>query len=444
MSKVLRILIVDDERDMRHSISQWLTLSGYEAEAVSSGEEALARIDADFAGIVVSDIKMPHMDGVTLLKRIQALDGQLPVILITGHGDVPLAVEAMRSGAYDFVEKPFQPAALSKIVKKALQKRRLQLENRQLRRDLTSADKMVSRLIGRSDKLGKHKEAILDCGHSDVPCLILGETGVGKTLSAHAIHASSSRAGKPFVELRCAAYGENELMARLFGEDPSADGGAWREAMEGSLVLEDIETLPETTQARLLSAIQVGDPQLSPRVIGVVNAENGMESVKSALRSDLFFQISGHLLCVPPLREREDDVLQVFQHYCNEFASDYGCAAPVLNVDDAAKMMKAPWPGNIRQVIHLAEHYVLQSRREDGAAISSLLLNGQEDHNQATLTTDGRPLRDVVDSFEKMIIDAAMRKHNGMIAQVMDELQLPRRTLNEKMSKYGLQRSDYR
>ena len=191
MSKVLRILIVDDERDMRHSISQWLTLSGYEAEAVSSGEEALAKIDADFAGIVVSDIKMPHMDGVTLLKRIQAWDGQLPVILITGHGDVPLAVEAMRSGAYDFVEKPFQPDALSKIVKKALQKRKLQLENRQLRRDLTSADKMVSRLIGRSDKLGKHKEAILDCGHSDVPCLILGETGVGKTLSAHAIHATA-------------------------------------------------------------------------------------------------------------------------------------------------------------------------------------------------------------------------------------------------------------
>ena len=178
----MKVAIIDDERDMRLSITQWLSLSGYEPESFASAEDALASINSNYPGVVISDIKMPGMDGMMLLKKIMAQDSGLPVILITGHGDVPMAVKAMRLGAFNFLEKPFEPEDLTKLIKLAAQKRRSTLESRELRQELSDGSKIIKKLAGSSKELIKLKEDILDFSQSDAFVLIEGETGSGKTL----------------------------------------------------------------------------------------------------------------------------------------------------------------------------------------------------------------------------------------------------------------------
>ena len=213
----MKIAIVDDEQDMRQSISQWLALSGFETETFASAEDALKVIGSDWPGVVVSDVKMPGMDGMAFLKRLMGIDSGLPVIMITGHGDVPMAVEAMRIGAYDFLEKPFNPDRMTDLAKRAGQQRRLTLDNRALRRELSDGTVLMRKLIGTSAVMERLREDILDLGQADGHVLITGETGTGKTLVAHALHAVGPRAGKSFVSLSCAAHDEETLAARLFG-----------------------------------------------------------------------------------------------------------------------------------------------------------------------------------------------------------------------------------
>jgi DNA-binding NtrC family response regulator len=215
MGKAMKIAIVDDEKDMRQSISQWLALSGYDTETFASAEEALGSVGADYPGIVISDIKMPGMDGIQLLRKLMGSDSALPVIMITGHGDVPMAVEAMRIGAFDFLEKPFNPDRMSDLAKKATNARRLTLDNRALRRELGDGNQMMRKLIGASPAMDRLREDILDLGQADGHVLIDGETGTGKTLVAHALHAVGSRAGKKFVLISCASMDEDTLIRRL-------------------------------------------------------------------------------------------------------------------------------------------------------------------------------------------------------------------------------------
>ena len=189
MAQAMKIAIVDDEQDMRQSISQWLSLSGFETETYASAEDALKVIGPDYPGVIISDIRMPGMDGMGFLKKLMSLDSTLPVIMITGHGDVPMAVEAMRVGAYDFLEKPFNPDQLTTLAKSATHKRRLALDARALRRELGDGSTIMKKLIGASPVMSRLREDILDIGQSDGHVLIDGETGTGKTLVAHALHA---------------------------------------------------------------------------------------------------------------------------------------------------------------------------------------------------------------------------------------------------------------
>ncbi|WP_207101052.1 sigma-54-dependent transcriptional regulator [Paracoccus shandongensis] len=440
MSRKLKIAIVDDEPDMRESISQWLVLSGFETETYPSAEDALRVIGADWPGIVVSDIRMPGMDGIAFLKRLMGLDSGLPVILITGHGDVPMAVEAMRLGAMDFMEKPFNPDKMTALAKKATQMRRMTLDNRALRRDLSEGQQVMSKLIGTSPVMERLREDILDLGQADGHVLIDGETGTGKTLVAHALHAVGPRASKKFVPVSCAAYNDDALSARLFG--PLEDGiPAVEEARGGTLCLEDIEALSEPLQARLLAFISDQGTPAETRIIAISNARGEGRRAEDSLRPDLFYRLSALKITLPPLRARGEDILSLFTRMTEQFSEEYGCEPPQVSAQEAAQLLQAPWPGNIRQLINVAERAVLQNRRGSGS-IASLLMADGEDNQQAT-TTEGKPLKEYVESFEKMLIDNTMRRHKGSIASVMEELCLPRRTLNEKMAKYGLQRGDY-
>ncbi|MBO6866171.1 MAG: sigma-54 dependent transcriptional regulator [Pseudomonadota bacterium] len=443
MVKAMKIAIVDDEKDMRQSISQWLALSGYDTETFASAEEALGTLGPDYPGIVISDIRMPGMDGIQFLKKLMGADSSLPVIMITGHGDVPMAVEAMRVGAYDFLEKPFNPDRMSELAQKATNARRLTLDNRQLRRELSDGTQIMQKLIGQSPKMERLREDILDLGHADGHVLIDGETGTGKTLIAHALHAVGSRAGKNFVLLPCAAMDEAALMKRLFGPMEPEDTRlpAIEEARGGTLVLEDIESLSDAAQARLLSVINDQGTPPETRIVAICNLQDEGQTCESALRPDLFYRLAALRITVPPLRQRGEDILTLFARLSEQYAEDYGCEPPQVSAQEAAQLLQAPWPGNVRQLIHLAERAVLQSRRGSGT-ISSLLMNDHEDM-KPVMTTEGKPLKEYVEAFERMLIDNTMRRHKGSIAAVMEELCLPRRTLNEKMAKYSLQRADY-
>ena len=437
----MKIAIVDDEQDMRQSISQWLALSGFETETFASAEEALKVVGADWPGVVVSDVRMPGMDGMALLKRLMGVDSGLPVIMITGHGDVPMAVEAMRIGAYDFLEKPFNPERMTELAKRAGQQRRLTLDNRALRRELSDGTVLMRKLIGTSAVMDRLREDILDLGQADGHVLILGETGTGKTLVAHALHAVGPRAGRSFVTLSCAAHDEDALAARLFGPvGEDQDKPLIEQARGGTLVLEDIESLPAALQARLLTVINEQGSPAETRIVAICNAPEP-EQCEASLRPDLLYRLSAMRVDLPPLRQRGEDILTLFTRFGEQFAEEYGTEAPQVTAQEAAQLLQAPWPGNVRQLTNIAERAILQQRRGSGSIASLLMADNADIAPQAI--GEGKPLKEYVEAFERMLIDNTMRRHRGSIANVMDELCLPRRTLNEKMTKYGLSRSDY-
>ena len=443
MAQAMKIAIVDDEQDMRQSISQWLALSGYDTETFGSAEDALKKLGPDYPGIVISDIKMPGMDGMQFLKKLMGTDSSLPVIMITGHGDVPMAVEAMRMGAFDFLEKPFNPDRMNELAKKAANARRMTLDSRALRRELSDGGQLMKKLIGQSPVMERLKEDILDLGQADNHVLIEGETGTGKTLVAHALHAVGARAGKKFVLISCAALEQDVLVKRLLGPMNPEDNQlpAVEEARGGTLVLEDIESLSDAAQAKLLTFINDEGAPPETRIVAICNLQEQDRTCEDALRPDLFYRLASLRITVPPLRQRGEDILTLFTRFSDQFAEDYGCDAPQVSAQEAAQLLQAPWPGNVRQLINVAERAVLQARRGSGT-IASLLMSDHQDM-QPVMTTEGKPLKEYVEAFERMLIDNTMRRHKGSIASVMDELCLPRRTLNEKMAKYGLQRSDY-
>ena len=216
------------------------------------------------------------------------------------------------------------------------------------------------------------------------------------------------------------------------------------EARGGTLCLEDIESLPSAMQARLLSLIADQDPAdgtMPVRIIAICNNQDPDTRCEDHIRNDLYYRLAAMLITPPPLRQRGEDILNLFSRYTDTFADEYGCEAPEITAKEAAQLLQAPWPGNVRQLINLAERAVLQNRRGIGSITSLLMSDNSE--IQHSLVTEGKPLKDYVDAFERMLIDNTMRRHRGSIAAVMDELSLPRRTLNEKMAKYGLTRSDY-
>ena len=280
------------------------------------------------------------------------------------------------------------------------------------------------------------------------PVLVVGERGTGKELIASRLHFLSRRWEQPLVKVNCAALTETILESELFGHEAGAFTGAARthighfeRADGGTLVLEDIEAMTDAVQGKLLNAINEQGTPAETRIVAICNMQEPERTCEDAMRSDLFYRLAALRITVPPLRQRGEDVLTLFTTFADQFADEYGCDAPKVAAQEAAQLLQAPWPGNVRQLINVAERAVLQSRRGSGT-IASLLMNEYDDMQQV-VTTEGKPLKEYVEAFERMLIDNTMRRHKGSIASVMDELCLPRRTLNEKMAKYGLQRSDY-
>ena len=264
MSAALTVLLIEDDPHLRLGCEQALELAGIPVLAVDSAEAALAHLEPGFAGIVVSDMRLPGMDGLSLLGKLQGSDPELPVIIITGHGDVTLAVEAMRAGAYDFMQKPFSTIALLEVIRRALEKRRLTLEVEALRRRLDQRDDLEARLIGRSPQMQKVRRRILDVAGADVDVLIMGETGTGKEMVARCLHdLGASRREENYVALNCGGMSDTLLDSELFGHEAGAFTGAQKRrigkieyANGGTLFLDEVESMPLSMQIKLLRVLQ--------------------------------------------------------------------------------------------------------------------------------------------------------------------------------------------
>ena len=436
-----KVAIIDDEKDIRESISQWLTLTGYETDVFPDADSALKIIGNGYPGVVISDIRMPGLDGMELLQRLTRLDPEIPVILITGHGDVPMAVHAMRIGAYDFLEKPFEPEKISKLTLSAMKLRQTSLELVKFKKDFSGINKDLTKLIGVSRVWKRITEKLIEVGSANRHLLIKGETGVGKTMLAHTFSGANPRSYKDPLVVSCNIFLSPEVVDNAsFLSLVNEKLLLIESARGGDLILEDIEKLPNQFQDWLLKFLndQIGS---GTRIISIDNSISKDGESTNTLRKDLYFRLADLIIDIPPLRERPEDTLALFNHYLSLYSSEYGLQEIQLTTDDVFKISKFPWPGNIRQLNSVVEKFVSGNRR-GYVSLSSILI----DDNSKLIShynEEGRPLKEYVDSFEKMLITNAMQRYQGSISLVMKELKLPRRTLNEKMAKYNLQRSDY-
>jgi two-component system C4-dicarboxylate transport response regulator DctD len=447
------VLVVDDDPSMRAGLRQWMRLADFEPVEAVDAESALARIDAGFPGCIVSDVLLPGLSGVDLLRRVKEIDGELPVVLMTGHGDVPMAVEAMRQGAADFIEKPFDPDMLAAVVRRAVERRRLVLENRALTRRLQDLNGLAARLIGESAEMRRLRDQIAHFAATDASVMIVGETGTGKEVVARALAELSPRAGGPFVALNCAALPETMVEAELFGHEAGAFTGADRmragrveQADGGVLFLDEISAMPLALQPKLLRVLQErevdriggrGPLRVDIRVISAANTDPHRAVAANTLRQDLLYRLNAVEIRIPPLRERGGDVRLLFDSFVNRFAADYGSEPPQLSADDTAFLLAHDWPGNVRELRNAAERFVLNAPM--GMASLRALVAGPAGGGDGP--RPGR-LRDLMEDYERRVIGDALRRHGGHVAAVLAELDLPRRTLNEKMARLGLSRAD--
>ncbi|TWC39547.1 two-component system C4-dicarboxylate transport response regulator DctD [Pseudomonas sp. SJZ079] len=439
-----QVIVVDDEAAIREAIQQWLELSGFRVRSCASAEQALDLIDRDFPGVVISDVRMPGTNGLQLLDKLLELDRDLPVIMVTGHGDVPMAVQALRQGAYDFIEKPFTPERLLESVRRALDKRRLVCENRKLRQQFAFKDHIEAQLLGVSRPMENLRRQILELAGTSVNILIRGDTGSGKERVARCLHDFSARVAKPFVALNCAAIPESIFESELFGHESGAFTGAQgkrigriEHADGGTLFLDEVESLPLAQQVKLLRVLQektlerLGSNrsiQVDLRVISAAKPDLLDEVRSGRFREDLFYRLNVATVQIPPLRDRREDIPLLFEHFAHEAALRHNREAPPLAPGDLARLLGHDWPGNVRELINAAERHAL----------------GLSTPGETAEVGDRQSLAEQMEAFEAQCLHNALLRCQGNIAQVMTMLQLPRRTLNEKMQRHGLQRSSYR
>ena len=436
------VIVVDDEASIRNAVEQWLSLSGFEVQLFSCAEDCLVQLPAHFAGVIVSDVRMPGMGGLALLTRLQQLDADLPVILLTGHGDVPMAVEAMREGAYDFLEKPFSPEALLSSLRRALEKRQLVLENRRLHEQADLRELIDGRLLGVSRSLQTLRRQVLELAPLPVNVLIRGETGSGKELVARCLHDFGPRADKPFVALNCAAIPEQLFEAELFGHESGAFTGALGKrigkleyADGGTLFLDEIESMPLAQQAKLLRVLQeqklerLGSNQsisVNLRVIAATKPDLLEEARAGRFREDLAYRLTVAQLRLAPLRERREDIPLLYDAFSHSAGERLGRSAQPLSGPQLSRLLSHDWPGNVRELANVAERDVL--------GLSEPQLDDPE---------TGQSLVAQQEAFEAQCLRAALTRNKGDIKAVLNELQLPRRTLNEKMQRHGLVREAF-
>lgn len=451
MNKGKKVVFVDDEKHIRQANKQTLELADLEVTCIDCAEDAMPYLTTDWPGVVICDIRLPEMDGLEFLEHAQTIDRDLPVILITGHGDISTAVKAMRDGAYDFIEKPYSAERLVKTVERALEKRALTLENRTLRRELEAHSMPGPRIIGKTPSILRLRDTIGQIANTGADVLILGETGTGKELVARSLHEQSERRVKNFVAVNCGAVSESIIESDLFGHEAGAftDArerriGKFEHANGGTILLDEIESMPLRVQVHLLRVLQertlerMGSNKQIPldvRVVAASKTDLLKASEEGTFREDLYYRLNVVYLEIPPLRERREDIPLLFHHFLLVAGHRYQQEVPLPNHAQMNSLMSYSWPGNVRELRNLAERYVLLGS-QCGWSLDQLL-SGAEKQQKHSLPQQ-------VEDFERSLIEQALVSSNGAIKDVMDTLSIPRKTLYDKMRKYGLDKSDYK
>lgn len=437
------VFLIDDDADLRRSTLQALDIAGLTAEGFSRADPVLDRITAGFGGMVITDIRMPGLDGLSLMTRIHEIDPDIPVILITGHGDVPLAVRAMREGAHDFVEKPFSGAQLASIAARALEYRKLVLDNRRLRAVAGQADDLEARLVGRSNVMIALRQQIRTIGPSDADVLIVGETGTGKEIVARALHDLSARAAKPFVAITCSALPDTMIESELFGHEAGAFPGALRarsgkfdHARGGTVLLDDIGAMPPDLQAKFLRVVE--DRVISPlgsndtreldvRFIATSRVPLEQLAASGRFRPDLLYRLNAVSLTVPPLRDRAEDIPALFTQLLASAQARHSLGARAANPAMLAQLSTLDWPGNVRELRNVAERYAL----------------GVADLDVATTDTGTGRLSDMMAAHERKLLVDALIRHRGTLKHVYESLGLSRKSLYDKLTRHGIDKAQF-
>ncbi len=422
----LSVLLVDDDREVREALGQSLEISGYSVVLAGSFIEALDHISPAFEGVVLSDVRMPGKDGFALLARCQQLDKDLPVILITGEGDVPMAVRAMEAGALNFLEKPVSNERLTEVVARACGLRATVLENRALKARLAAKDAAERLIIGPSEATQNLRRQLRVVAAAQSDALITGETGVGKELAARVLHALSG-GNAPFIAVNCGMLTEGLTQAVLFGD--TTRKGAFARADGGTLFLDEIGAMPLDQQVNLLRILEertvedrLGQPQkLNIRVLAASHEDLPDMVAKGRFRPDLFFRLDVARLHIPPLRERPEDIGALYTYFLQETEAELGLPAGTVAL---AGLLAKSWPGNARELRNHARRAAM----------------GLEDNGSPA----EHGLSAAMERVEAHLIERSLAAHCGKIPDVCAALGLPRKTLYDKLKRHGLKPEHFR
>ena len=441
------VVFVEDDPPVRTSLTQTLELAGFEVRACDCAEQALRHVTPGFKGIVVSDVQLPGMDGLALMDRVLKTDPAIPMVLVTAHGDVTMAVHAMRAGAYDFIEKPFAPERLLEVATRAMEKRALSVEVADLRRQLSDRQGIEAVMLGRSPAIDLLRRQILNLAGTSADVMIVGETGTGKELVARCLHDHSSRRARHFVAINCGGLPESLLESELFGHETGAFTNASKRrigkiehAQGGTLLLDEIESMPLTFQVKLLRVLQerklerLGSNDeigVDVRVVAASKADLREMSLQQKFRSDLYYRLNVAVLQVPALRDRREDIPMLFEHFMYQASARHGREPPAPGGSHLRRLMSHDWPGNVRELRNAAERFVLGlglgvGVDEDGIEPAPLTLGQQ------------------IDQVEKVLIEQTLREQRGRPVQTSEALGIAKKTLYDKIARHGIVIEEFR
>ena len=444
------VYIIDDDVHICTAIEQMLELEGFNVQTFNDASLLLSKIDKQWPGIIISDINMPIMDGHQLMNEIHIIDDDLPIILLTGFGDISMAVSAIRKGAYDFIEKPFNNEYLLDTVKRALDKRALVLENRHLKKELETYSTPGPRILGNAPSIVYMRNLLNQVMDAPADVMIDGETGTGKELVARYLHDHSIRKDKNFVALNCGAIPENIIESELFGAESGAYTGAdkrrigkFEYANGGTIFLDEIESTPMSLQVKLLRVLEErkvvrlgsnASVDLDIRIIAATKVDLLALCDQGIFRHDLYYRLNLVTIEIPPLRNRIEDIPLLFLHFSRVASARFHRELIPLTQEHRARLISHQWPGNVRELRNLAERYVL---------LGSTAAFNQQGYTDTDEDKTNMSLPERVEFFESSLIEEALTNNNGSIKDTMEELMLARKTLYDKMKKYDLVRERF-
>ncbi len=457
-----KILIVDDELNMRLVLKAILKKEGYEVSTAADGLEALKILEAEKIAVVATDLKMPRLDGMGLLDRIMRDDPAMPVIILTAYGTVATAVDALKMGAFDYITKPFEQDELKAVILKAVNTRLINAKEL----SAEAGEAHSYRIIGTSPPMAEIQEVIRKVSPTTTAVLITGETGTGKELIARAIHRNSARNDQPFIRINCAAIAENLVESELFGYEKGAFTGAvttkpgrFELAHKGTLFLDEVGEIPREMQAKVLQAIQdqsferVGGLKtlsVDVRLIAATNRDLQQRIKEGKFREDLFYRLNVFPIHIPPLRERTEDILPLTDHFIRKFNRKLG--RTIEGIDPAVRddLIAYPWPGNIRELEHLIERMVLMAEQPiltRELVPPDVVKAVRELHPAAPGPVPKElPGRDALKSHleesEKQIIARCLEECGGNVTRAAERLGLSRKGLQLKMIKHRLRKRE--